>query len=234
MGEAEGSGIDIERLVEFPTWKKMLLDLAVKEDFDPWNIDISEIAEKYIERIKKMKTLDLHVPANLILAASILLRFKSDTIRIDEGEEQAVEDEMYIGEEGPPVEIPMLTIARRIPPKRKVTLRELIEAVEKVFEEQKRRAELRKKVKIPRDIIIELRGEDIGKRMRKVYEKVKKKADEKGLATLSQLTEGDRKKTMENLIPLLFLTKNGTVDIFQEEFFSEIFIQLLKGKKVGG
>ena len=81
--------VDLEHLVKQPTWKEMLLDLVVKEQLDPWNIDIGLIAEKYVKHIREMQTLDLHIPANLILAASILLRFKSDAVRLEE-EEQVV------------------------------------------------------------------------------------------------------------------------------------------------
>ncbi len=220
--------VNLETLVAQPTWKEMLLDLVVKEHLDPWNIDLCEIADKFLERIKGAQTLDLHVPANLILAASILLRFKSDAIKLEE-EEQVVEAETYIGEDRPPLEIPMLSLRTRIPPKRKVTLDELMFALEEVFEQQKKREDFLNRPVIEPEMVLQLPEFNLEKEMAEMYERIKASADAKGLVTFSQLTNGkERKQVIYALLPLLFLAQNGKVNIFQEKFFDEIFVQLLE------
>jgi len=220
--------VDLEHLVRQPTWKEMLLDLVVKEQLDPWNIDISVIAGKYLQHIREMKALDLHIPANLILAASILLRFKSDAVRLEE-EEQVVESETFIAEGRPPVEIPMLSLKTRIPPKRKVTLDELVNALEEVFEQQKRREERIAQPEIPPAMVIQLPEFNLEQRMAEMHETVKGKADAKGLVTFSQLAgRMTRENVVYALLPLLFLAQNGKINLFQEKFFGEIFVQLLE------
>jgi len=224
---AKPKKLDLERLVAQPTWKEMLFDLVVREHLDPWNIDIGVIAGKYLERIRNMQTLDLHIPANIILAASILLRFKSDAIRLEE-EVQEVEQETFIGEDQPPVEIPMLTLRTRIPPKRKVTLDELVQALEEVFEDQKRREELKNKPVIPEKMIVTLPEFDIERQTEEVYKRIKATADSQGLATLSSILKDDSaQEKVFTLLPLLFLAQAGKINIFQEKFFGEIFVQLL-------
>lgn len=223
--------VNLEHLVAQPTWKEMLLDLVVREELDPWNIDIGEISEKYLKRIREMQTLDLHVPANLILAASILLRFKSDAVRLEE-EEQVVEQETFIDEGRAPVEIPMLSLRTRIPPKRKVTLDELVQALEEVFEQQKKREEKAARPAIPPSMVIELPEFDLEERMGEMLGRVRKSVDKKGLVTFSQLLgERTRENIVFTLLPLLFLAQNGKVNIFQEKFFGEIFVQLLEEGK---
>jgi len=225
---AKPKKLDLERLVAQPTWKEMLLDLVIKEHLDPWNIDIGVIATKYLERIRSMQMLDLHIPANLILAASILLRFKSDALKLEE-EVQEVEPEMFIGEDQKPVEIPMLTLRTRIPPKRKVTLDELVQALEEVFEEQKRREELRKRPAIPEKIVLALPEFNIEQQTEEVYKRIKETADSEGLATFSSILKDDSAQgKVFTLLPLLFLAQAGKINIFQEKFFGEIFIQLLR------
>ena len=64
-------------LIDVPEWKSILLDLVSSEKMDPWNIDIVELSEKYLQKINSMELMDLRVPANAILASSILLRAKS-------------------------------------------------------------------------------------------------------------------------------------------------------------
>lgn len=223
MEEQKEAKVDLEQLVAQPTWREMLLDLVVSERLDPWNIDLVDIASKYLQRIKNLQKLDLRVPANLILAASILLRFKSDALRFEE-EEQVVEQQTFIDEAQAPVEIPMLSLRTRIPRKRKVTLNELMGALEEVFEEQKRRQE---KPVVREKIVIDIPKYNITKQMNEIFERVKQTADASGLVTFSSLLkERSRKEIIYTLLPILHLAQDGKLSIFQEKFFGEIFIQL--------
>lgn len=218
----EQKTVDLEHLVTQPTWREMLLDLVVSEKLDPWNIDIVDIASRYLERIRNLQKLDLRVPANLILAASILLRFKSDALRFEE-EEQVVEQQTFIDEQTP-VEIPMLSLRTRIPRKRKVTLNELMSALEEVFEEQRKRQE---KPVIKESMVINIPKYDITERMKEIYRRVKENADASGLVTFSSLLKKrTREEIIYTLLPILHLAQDGRVSIFQEKFFGEIFIQL--------
>jgi len=73
----------------------ILLQLVTMGKVDPWNIDIVDITEKYIERIREMQDLDLRISARAILAASILLRMKTEALlytKEDDGEEQEEEE----------------------------------------------------------------------------------------------------------------------------------------------
>ena len=47
---------------------------------DPWDIDISAVAEAYLGRVRQLQAMDLRVPANVILACALLLRYKAETI----------------------------------------------------------------------------------------------------------------------------------------------------------
>lgn len=78
--ETKESKIDLEKFVSDGTWKDLLIELVRKNQLDPWNVDIVEIVDKYIEAVRELRILDLRVPANIILAASILLHFKSEAL----------------------------------------------------------------------------------------------------------------------------------------------------------
>jgi len=226
--------INLEKIVSQPTWRDILMELVATEKLDPWNIDVVEISEQYIIKIKNMKSMDLRIPANLILAAAIMLRFKSDALQLEE-EEQVVASEVFVDESLPPVEIPMLELRTRIPPKRKVTLDELLVAMEKVFDDQKKREEHTQNVDIPAVMNIKLPEFDIDDRMNEVYQRAKKLADKEGLVTFSQLIrERTREEIVFTLLPLLFLVQNGKVKLFQEKIFAEIFIQILPEEKKEG
>ena len=223
---AEPSGdIKLERMVALPTWREMLLDLVATKQLDPWNIDISEIAEGYLERIRNMEMLDLHIPANLILAAAILLRFKSQALRFEE-EAQVVEEQTYVEEDGPAEIIPVLELKTRIPPKRMVTLDELVLAMEKVFEEQRKREDRMQRAEVPQIINIQLPEFSMEKKMDEVYGRVVQTLDPEGLATFSGILD-DRTPygVVMTLLPLLHLVQDRKLSIFHEKFFGEIFIR---------
>jgi len=221
--------MDLEKLVEQPTWKEMLIDLVYTEKLNPWNIDIIEITDKFMDKVRNVQMLDLRIPANLILASSILLRFKSDAIRLEE-EEQIITDETYIGEGGP-VEVPMIQLRTRIPPKRMVTLDELVDSIETVFDEINERAEDRKvreeeiKEKRLEKVQLELKKYDIELEMRRIFDKALLLADKKNMVTFSSLLEKRTNETIiKTLLPVLHLAQDGKFSIFQEELFQEIFI----------
>jgi len=218
--------LKLEKIVAYPTWREMLLDLVASKKLDPWNIDIVEVASGYIDKIKKMEMLDLRIPANLILAAAILIRFKSDALRFEEEAQMPVE-ETYVAEGEEPEVIPVLELKTRIPPKRMVTLDELLLAMEKVFEEQKKREEKAQKIEIPSVINIQLPEMNIEQRMAEVYGLVLERKDSEGLATFSSLL--DERTPLEiiaTLLPVLHLVQDRKLSIFQEQFLGEIFIRV--------
>lgn len=223
--------VDLERIVVQPTWREMLVELVASEQFDPWNVDIVGIADKYLEKIRQMKVLELHVPANIILAASILLRFKSEALKFEE-EVQEASEQVFLEGDKPPVEIPLLSLRTRIPPKRKATLPELIAALERVLTEKKQRAE--KPIIKPEILEFELQKYDIEEKMNDILSRIKTTADAEGLtAFTSLLTEQTPLEIIRTLIPLLHLCQESRISLIQDEIFGEIFVHLREEKKEG-
>jgi segregation and condensation protein A len=221
-----GNGVKLETIVGLPTWREALLELVDTHKLDPWNIDIVEVASGYLQKIRNMEMLDLRIPANLILAAAILIRFKSDALRFEEQaplpEEAVAPDEDY-GVAG----IPPLELNGRIPPKRMVTLDELITAMDRVFDEQKKREEKAGRIEIPSVMNIELPEFNIEQRMAEVYGRVLEEKDSEGLATFSSLLrEGTSEEIIYTLLPMLHLVQDRKLTVFQEKFFGEIFIRV--------
>jgi segregation and condensation protein A len=93
--------LDLESLVTQPTWREELRLMVDEERLDPWNIDLVEVADKFLARMRKLQTTDLMLPANMMLAAAILLHLKSEALRFEE--EQVAEEQVYLEEERPPV-----------------------------------------------------------------------------------------------------------------------------------
>ena len=213
--------MNLEELVSDATWKEMLVELVHKEQLDPWNIDIVDVVDKYIEAIKGMKVMDLRIPANIILAAAILLRLKSEMISLAEEE---VEEE-YVEGVRPDRTVEPLSFRLRIPPRRKMTLQELIGALE---EAMKLKEFKETNIKAPLPVPLNINPVDIEAEINMVYDMVKKNVDGSKMTTFSILTHGmDTEKALLGIfIPLLFLSHKKKVALIQERFFEEIIIAL--------
>jgi segregation and condensation protein A len=224
------SSLDIDRMVARPSWKVILLDLIESKKLDPWNIDIVEIADVFLKKIREIEKLDLIVQANVILAAAILLRYKSDYLRFLQYQEQMTD---YITEEAPPLEsdeIPQLTLSSRIPPKRQVTLDELVKEMEKVIKyDSDERLIHKTRGGIDTIIDLKLNGVDIEAKMELLVEKIRGSVDEEGWTLFSRLIDKreDRQELIYALMSVLHLTQNERIDIRQDKLFDEIFIRLI-------
>ncbi|VVB98571.1 Segregation and condensation protein A [uncultured archaeon] len=213
---------DIEKMVEKPTWKELLLEMIASEKLDPWNIDITALSDGFLRRVKKMKTLELHIPANVILAAAILLKYQSNVLRI------VIEpqpEQLPFVEEGAAEEIPRLELVSRIPPKGPITLEDIMKEMERAISYDNPAPPKPKTVE--EVITMPVPRFDIEEKMDGVFARLKEKADGEGWATFSALLQKQGpEETIETLVPLLHLSQKRMVDLKQDEFFGEIFIRL--------
>lgn len=200
-----------------PTWREFLVDLVQSEKMDPWDIDLCEVADKCLHRIKNWESLDLRIPANVILASSLLLRFKADALEWKPIEEEYfVEEPMLVQED-----LPELILKPNRPRARRVTLQELMSAVESVMKEGRR---VQRILPAPIALNVQLPQKTMGERISDVFQRAIALKDADNLVLFSELSEG---KTVEHLIPVLHLVNNQKVDAWQDEVFGEIFVKIL-------
>ena len=140
------------------TWKTLLLELVKSEQMDPWDIDISELTKQYLQMLKEMKEANLRISGKVVLAAAILLRIKSnrlveeDVLQFDNLLSGQDEAQLYADETGelkPAIDRSKYKQLRLIPKtpqprKRKVSIYDLIAALEKALDVEKKR-----KLRIP-------------------------------------------------------------------------------------
>jgi chromatin segregation and condensation protein Rec8/ScpA/Scc1 (kleisin family) len=241
--------MDLLSVVVKPTWKEFLIDLVQTKQMDPWDIDISAVAEAYLERVRELQSLDLRVPANVILACALMLRYKAETISFaDPIEEEYYEEPALIDEE-----LPDLLYRPNLPRRRGVTLEELITAVEKVMKDGERPAV---KFAAPKELNLDLPKTDMDELMAAVYHKAHSLKDTEGVLIFSDLIKantatvdtsglnGNRakvenafkhldsaktrgEKVVYHLIPVLHLVQDEKLHAWQNDFFGEVFIKVL-------
>ncbi len=137
------------------SWQSIIYDLIKTEQLDPWDIDITLLADKYIEKIKELEDSDFFISSKVLYACSILLRLKSDRLvnqyinKLNESlyERKEVQtilniENFRIDEESLPILVPKTPLARQ----KKVTLEELMNALNLAMNTEHRR--IKKEIKI--------------------------------------------------------------------------------------
>jgi len=234
-----GKDLDFIKFVENPTWKDVLLGLVNSEQLDPWNIDIVDITSKYLDVIKGMKRLELHIPANLILAAAIMVRIKSEALVFKEYYESDMltdvppELDFNIGFNNIEA-IPELTFRAKFPKKRKVTLEELLSAVEDALASEMKRERARasiSSVHTSADLGLEIEKIDVEQIIRDKYAQILSRADQYGLIKFSDVCGETPVEIVRSLLAVLYLRAYGAIDLKQTKFFGEIIITVLDKEK---
>ncbi len=245
--------MDLLSVVVKPTWKEFLIELVQSKQMDPWDIDISAVAEAYLVRVRQLQSMDLRVPANVILACALLLRYKAETISFaDPIEEEYFEEPALIDEE-----LPDLVYRPNRPRRRGVTLEELITAVEKVMKDGERPAI---KFAAPKELNLDLPKTDMNELMAAVYHKAHSLKDTEGVLAFSDLIKADAaaidtaslngnrakvenafkhldsaktrgEKVVYHLLPVLHLVQDEKLHAWQNDFFGEVFIKVLDPAK---
>jgi len=219
------------------SWQAIIYDLINTEQLNPWDVDLALLANKYIEKIKQLEEANFFISSKILLAASILLRLKSEILlykyikNIDEilfgkKEETKPIERIEINES----ELPLLYPKTPLPRYRKVSLQELMSALDKAMSTETR--------KIKRDvdnverqrnaqIVLPRTRINIRERIRKVYSKIitafKKKQSK---ISYSELTGNEKNEKIACFLPVLHLDNQEKVFLEQEKHFAEIYVWL--------
>jgi segregation and condensation protein A len=223
------------------TWQTMLYELVRSEQMDPWDINISLLAQRFLDMVHQFKQMDFRLPGKIILAAAILLRIKSnrlleeDLSNLDRLIDPPEEDESLLGNltddrfAGEREALKRVSLIPRTPQprKRKVSIYDLVDALQRAMEVKKRRV-MRDipsiEVEIPKKKI------DINAMIHSMHGRIKSffsKNDSK--LTFSKLIPSDSKHDkVYTFIPLLHLENQRKIDLIQYRHFGEIEIEMLK------
>jgi len=220
-------------------WQEIIYDLINTEELDPWNVNIVVLTDGYLDKIKELEEADFFVSSKVLLAASLLLRIKSeillnkyiksiDEILFGKKEEKSHKLERIELDE----EIPELIPRSPIPRFKKVTLKELITALDKAIHTENRRI---KKEIINRNALRES-GISLPKRKFSIKSKIKdlytklvlyfddNKQHKK--ITFTEFIGEDREERIISFGPLLHLDNQKKVWLHQPKHFEEIDIWL--------
>ena len=225
------------------TWQNIIFELIKTEQMDPWDIDVSLLTQKYMGILRSLKEHDFRVSGKILLAAAILLKMKSHKLV---GEDLSELDRLLIGVEEEMeelgfdetsavqklTEIPTLIPRTPQPRQRKVSIYDLVEALERALEVKKRR--LLHSIP-PLNLEAPKKKKDITEIIREVYGRIKSFfiSTLKDKLTFTKLLPSEsREDKVHTFIPLLHLAQQNKIELVQENPFGEIQI-LMKNKASG-
>ncbi len=221
------------------TWQELIYDLVRTEQMDPWDVDLSLLAKRYLDIVKQLKEVNFFISGKVVLAAAILLKLKCNNLISEKiadfdsqlfyTEEEDVEQLAQVASstlENPNVRLTIKTPQTR---KRKVQLQDLIKALEKALDIDEKRTIRRERFEIvPETIKLPERKINIGDRIRIVYSKINDwfRNNKVEVSFEDLLNEGSKRDKVLTFIPLLHLENDRKINMRQEIAFEKIYISL--------
>jgi segregation and condensation protein A len=237
----------LQEAVEDPV--EILVGLAERGEIDPWNINIIEVTDRFLNELERRRQLNLQVSGRTLFYAATLLRMKSVHLSLQSDQEEPGMDEDdetfgenydleldseadYQGRLGP-IERLEHEIQRRLDRKnlRKspVTLFELIIELKNIEKEERRRRRLSDAgddLIYTEDVVGIAHDEGYQESAMTVLEECLECIDLETEISLLELCQKLGWGIPEVYIPLLFLALEGRCSLRQEEFFGDVYVQV--------
>lgn len=219
------------------SWQAIIYDLINTEQLNPWDLDISLLSKKYLEKVRQLEEANFFISSKVLYAASWLLRLKSE-ILIDKDlqdldnalfgkkeEKRYVQERIELDEE-----IPELVVKTPLPRFKKISLEELMSALGHAIKTENRRIKkvvLTKQQEYETSLSLPKKRINIQDKIREVEKKlgeIFKNREEK--FPFTDLAGKESEERVATFIPLLHLDTQHKVWLEQTCHCDEIWILL--------
>ncbi len=210
-----------------PPWS-FLLDSLKASKLSPWDIDIAYLVSSFLQKMYELGVIDFRVSGRALLSASIILKLKTEQLLDINANLELTEEEKELVL--PPLEMPLRLTSR------KVTLDELLVALERVLLQGDEKANKAKQDEKARSFVTPLVFElepdmiNVEKSINETLQRILKLAMNEPIVKFSHLlSERTSKEVVKILLSCLHLANRGRIRVWQEEDFGEILITLMNG-----
>ena len=237
---------------------EVLVQMARQGKIDPWNIDIADIADKYMLHIAESKSNNLRVTGRALFFLAVLLKLKSNVLvgidpmqfeiqeefnpEYDDDDSRFNEDLYY--QDFPDNVIPIEDIIQRrtsvkLNRNRIVTLKDLIRQLE-FYEQIEKKQQIQSQIERAQQRRVRsyknMSADDIINMAHEEYIESSIKILHENLVKIFEKEEKVELNTLTLLgldkisayMALLFLTVDSEFDLEQDEFYSDLYV--VKGK----
>ena len=233
---------------------EVLVQMAKQGKIDPWNIDIADIADKYMLHIAESKSNNLRVTGRALFFLAVLLKLKSNVLvgidpmqfeiqeefnpEYDDDDSRFNEDLYY--QDFPDNVIPIEDIIQRrtsvkLNRNRIVTLKDLIRQLE-FYEQIEKKQQIQSQIERAQQRRVRsyknMSADDIINMAHEEYIESSIKILHENLVKIFEKEEKVELNTLTLLgldkisayIALLFLTAESDFDLHQDEFYSDLYV----------
>lgn len=230
-------------------WRELIYNVVRADGMDPWDIDISRLAKRFIETLNKLKETDFRIGGKMVLTSSLLLKIKSDKLLLDDiaGLDSLINgpalEEDFIDEDGFEFEQTdinsFLNDQKRIVPRtpqpreRKVSVFDLVDALEAALETDVKRQRTLNNVKIDDDEpTAPSRSFDLTSSMNSLQLSLKKMLTKsKSVISFDDLLPStDKFDVVFTFLPLLHLENQRKINLKQDFHFGPIQVEIFNRK----
>jgi len=171
-------------------WKELIYDLVRQENMNPWDINVSLLAERFLVMLREFKETDFRISGKMVLTSSLLLKIKSDRLLMGDlaaldnlingqAEEEFLDEEDAFEYEQQDLN-QFLNDQKKIVPRspqpreRKVSVFDLVEALEKALDTDAKRKYFLSSKRVQEDIRAPTKTYDLSETMDALQSKLKK------------------------------------------------------------
>ena len=225
-------------------WQEIIYDLINTEQLDPWNINITILTDRYLEKIRSLEEADFFVSSKVLLAAALLLRIKSEILlnkyikSIDEILFKDKDKGKVILEKGQMLSIdldeyiPELIPKSPLPRFKRVTLQELMDSLNKAIITENRR--IKKEIRNTNalretEISLPKKKFSINDKIKEIYDGLVQhftSNDKKTKIPFSEFAGAERENRIMAFYPLLHLDHQKKVWLQQDTHLEDFDIWL--------
>lgn len=228
-------------------WKDLMYDLVRSEGMDPWNIDVSLLAEKFLGMLKDLKEMDFRVSGKMVLASSLLLKIKSDKLLLEDiaGLDSLINgpaEEEFLDDDGFEFEQQDLQAffneQKKIVPRtpqpreRKVSVFDLVDALEQALDQDAKRQRVLSKHRDEVEVKAPTKVFDLSETMQSIQDQLGKLFIKPTTKVFFDDLVPDESKEAKvyTFLPLLHLENQQKVGLSQEEHFGPIEVTIFNRK----
>jgi len=250
MVEQMQQGIYLMSEDPFERSVSMAFELVIKNQLNPWEIDLIEFSKMYMQKVRKTEEVNLLVAGKIVFMAWNIFRLQTEDLlgRVDEPEvsENFYDSwntdsvELYSTIESPAAAVTIMqgsvelsSAARRPSSQRHVSLFELLDAFEEAKHEADVKAEISKYLdkykhkefddKAHRDTL----EQDIADTWERIQE------IGAGAIPFSDIAQGDKDRRVGVFMSILFLSNMEKVVLWQDKLpYGEVFIEIAATKNI--
>jgi len=225
----------VEMMLADYAWEQVIYDIIASEGLDPWNLDLNTLSSSFLSYMGKIKELDFRIPAKYVIISSVILRMKSEGLKMldipTDSEDGEPEEYFAVGKQLPlniaGLDVSMLDLHGRRRPTKPIMVTDLVRVLKKMLNTQ----ELKDFKIAAAKSAIRFDTVSITERINSIYSKINSmlsKIKTEEIEFSKVVEKWDRKSVVDHFLPLVYLDNENKVDCRQENCFDEIYIKKVK------